>query len=131
MRAGRPRSQRNGATCLEISTETVNKLWIKHDHVRPSSSRTTAFSVLHSRAAFTETGVCFSVRSNACCSPMKNRISILFTPGFNRLASEQHGFPQPFQRFCVRKICERSRAKSLKRLIRKLYCPHPAEAVGE
>jgi hypothetical protein len=41
-------------TFLEISTETVNKLWIKHDHVRPSSSRTTAFSVLHSRAAFTE-----------------------------------------------------------------------------
>src|SRR5881396_3080050 len=54
MRAGRQRSQRNGATYLEISTETVNKLWIKHDHVRPSSCRTRAFSVLHSRAAFTE-----------------------------------------------------------------------------
>jgi len=88
MRAGRPRSQRNGATCPEISTETVNKLWIKHDHVWPSSSRTIAFSVLHSRAAFTETGAAAELKA-VSSRLFPDEISLSFTPGFNRLYLER------------------------------------------
>src|SRR5438552_14992388 len=84
MRAGRPRSQRNGATCLEISTETVNKLWIKHDHVRPSSSRTIAFSVLHSRAAFTEARAAAELKA-VFSRLFPDKISLSFTPGFKRV----------------------------------------------